>query len=577
MLRAVETERPMPVRRDRDAATVWAMPPPGAPSRTEWLALAVVLMLALALRLLHWQQLRAHDPFFALPSVDERMYHEWAKAIVAGDGLGDAVFLNGPLYPYFLAGVYALFGPSLAVVKAVQCVLGAAACGLLWALARRLFDVRVALLAATGLAIDGMAIFYAGALLVANLQLLLAIAILLAVVDAIRAPRARRWLAAGACVGLSAIARPNVLLFAALLLAWIPFALRALPATRRLYLSVTFAAGVTLLVLPVTLHNVLVGKDFVLVSHAGGLNLFLGNNPDANGAFRVPRIFPRSAADDPWEQRALFESYAERASGHALTPSQVSDFWRDAALEYVRTQPAAWLRLELRKLALAVNAFEAWNIRSYTLTRDSSRVLHLPLLSFGALAPLAMLGLALSARQWRRLFPLYAMLLTVLATLLIFFVLARYRMPAVPVLLIFAAAALVAIADALRAGRWRRVALCTLTLAAAAVLVHRPLLREDLSMAYYNLGNRYRELEQWPAAIGAYRESLRRGPGYISAENNLAIVYERSGQDAEAARAWQRVRALAETKGLPQYIERADRHLSALRGAAPPPEAQTTP
>jgi len=560
----------MPEERGRRTPPV----PPGvatrAPTRAEWLGLALVVAVALGLRLAHWQQLRVHDPFFELPSVDERMYHEWARAIVAGDWLGEGVFLNGPLYPYFLAGIYALFGASLAAAKAVQCLLGALSCVLVWALARRLFDARVALLASLGLALYGMAIFYEGTLVVVNLQLPLTLAVLLAVVYALERPHAMSWLVAGALSGLSSLARPNVLLFVVFIAAWIPIALRGqAPRLRRALHVAAFLGGAALMVLPVTVRNRIVGDDWVLITHAGGLNLFIGNNPDSDGMFRVPRIFPRASADDPWEQRAQFEALAERASGREMAPSEVSAFWSGQVRAFIRANPMRWIRLELRKLALSVNGFEPWNIRSYTLTRDFSGVLHLPLLSFGWMAPLAFAGLLRSARAWRRLVPLYAMLGTTWVTLLAFFVLSRYRMPAVPVLLIFAAAALAGFADALRARRWRRAAGTALFALGCAGLVHLPLAREDLSVAYYNLGNRYRELARWDPAIDAYRESIRRNPGYISAHNNLAIAYESSGMhDAEAIAAWQRVRVMAEASGLRRYVTRADRHLETLRARA---------
>jgi len=161
------------------------------------------------------------------------------------------------------------------------------------------------------------------------------------------------------------------------------------------------------------------------------------------------------------------------------------------------------------------------------------------------------------------------MLGTVLATLLVFFVLSRYRMPAIPALAIFAAAGLVEFADLARARRWGRAVVAALLVLGFWHVTHRDLIREDLSVAYYNLGNRYRELARWDDAIGAYRESLLRNPSYTSAYNNLAIAYERSGaHDAEAIEIWERVRALGEARGLERYVERADRHLRALRGEA---------
>jgi len=546
---------------------------PGAgPTRAEWLGVAVLFFFALGLRLLHLAELRAHDPFFELPSVDPRMYHLWALEILGGDWLGDRVFLNGPLYPYFLAGVYAVAGPSLLAAKAAQCVVGALSCVLVWAVSRRVFDRRVALLAGAITAVYEMLVFYEGTLVVANIQVPLALLGLLLVMRALERPGAGRFAAAGACVGLSVLARPNALLFAAMIAGWTLVALRGDASIgRRLALVGAFVAGTAALVLPVTARNYAVGGDFVLVTWAGGPNLYLGNNPDANGAFRVPRIFPRSMADDPWEQRAIFEAWAERATGRVLLPSEVSAFWAARAREFVLEHPGRWLRLELRKLALAVNAFEPWNVRSVTMSREFSWVLRLPLVTFGVLAPLAFLGMVLTLAHARRLVPLYALLGSVLGTLLVFFVLSRYRMAAVPVLAIFAAAGLVECFDALRARRLRRIAIAVSLTAVFALGVHCPwrFAREDLSMAYYNLGNRYRDLEQWERAIGSYLESLRRRPSYLSAQNNLAIAYESTGQhDDDAIRIWEAILARARQQELSKYVDRAERRLRALRERA---------
>ena len=102
--------------------------------------------------------------------------------------------------------------------------------------------------------------------------------------------------------------------------------------------------------------------------------------------------------------------------GRELRDSEVSRFWTDKAIEWIRTDPAAWARLMLRKLHLSTNVAEPWNIRSFTLSRDFSWVLRLPLPAFGWLAPLAVAGIVCSARDWRRLFPLYCALASIWAS-----------------------------------------------------------------------------------------------------------------------------------------------------------------
>ncbi len=544
--------------------------PASVPSRAELCAIAAIAAGALALRIWNLLELRADDPFFADPSVDERMYHEWARAIARGEGFGDQVFLNGPAYPGFLALLYRVFGPSLLAAKAVQSTLAAFDCVLVWALGRRLFGPAVALGAAGILAVYELAIFYPATLLMEGVQGTLVLALLLGTTWALERDGPLHWAAAGACTGLAALARPNALLFAAALTAWAALRPGVLPR-RRVRAALAFAGGTLALVLPATWHNARVGGDLVLVSYAGGMNLFIGNNPDARGEFRVPRIVPSALADDPEEQRAVFAALAERASGRSLAPSEVSAFWARRAFDFVREEPAAWTWLMLRKLLLSFNAYEPWNVRSLTLAREASPVLRLPLLGFGAIAPFAVLGLVATRRSWLRLVPLYAWLATVYVTLWAFFVLSRYRAAALPVLALFAAAGVAYAVGVLRARRARSLLGVGVALAGLSLAVHWPLARENLGIAYYNLGNRFRAQGQIERAIGAYQESMRRSRGYLSAYNNLALAYEEAGRRDEALAAWNAVRALAQKQGSTGHVLRAERHLRELAAEPGPP------
>ena len=107
--------------------------------------------------------------------------------------------------------------------------------------------------------------------------------------------------------------------------------------------------------------------------------------------------------------------------------------------------------------------------------------------------------------------------------------------------------------------------LAALAAVLAGVWSHRELIQDDLSIAYYNLANRYRDLADWPRAIESYQRVIEARPNFISAYNNLALVLEATGGHDELARiTWERVRELGAEQGLPQYAERANRHLRAL-------------
>ena len=540
----------------------------GAPTRRELWAIAAIGLLALALRVWNLLELRANDPFFANPSVDERMYHEWAAALARGEGLGGQVFLNGPVYPVFLSAIYGLAGPSLLVAKAVQCALSVLDCVLVWALGRRLLGRGIALGAAALLAVSELAIFYPATLLLEGALNTLVLGLLWLCVRAAESGGAARWAAAGLATGVAALARPSALIFAVLWTAWAALRPGALPWARA-RAALAFAGAVLACVSLSALHNAVVGGDFVPVTYAGGMNLYIGNNPAAIGEFVVPPIVPTALADDPGEQRAVFQMLAERASGRTLKPSEVSAYWRERALDFARTQPVRFAKLILRKIGLSLNAYEAWNVRSLTLARDASAVLRLPLLDFGVLAPFAILGLWATRHAWPRLMPLYAWLATTWLTLWIFFVISRYRAAALPVLALFASAGLAYTWATLRA-RNRHAVNFAVLVAALFVAVHWPLAKENLGVAYYNLGNRLRERGDTEMAVDAYLQAIQRARTYLSAYNNLAIAYEDLGWNAEAVVAWQALAELAARQGSSMHVQRAERHLRQL-GAEPQP------
>jgi len=189
----------------------------------------------------------------------------------------------------------------------------------------------------------------------------------------------------------------------------------------------------------------------------------------------------------------------------------------------------------------------------------------MPLVTFGLVAPLGLFGIAVTLRRWRELFPLHAMLGVHFGASLLFIVLSRYRVPVVPLLIVFAAAGAFWMLDALRGRRLRALAVALPALAALVALVHLDLAHENLSMAYYNLGNKYKSLGRWELAISRYQESLRRDPSYLPAWNNLAVTYEQTGvNDAAALETWHRVLAMGRAAKIPKYVERATRRMAAL-------------
>ncbi|MEM7409782.1 MAG: glycosyltransferase family 39 protein [Myxococcota bacterium] len=548
---------------------------PGDPrrwNRASALGFGALLVAAAVLRLGHFWAIGTHDPFYEIPSVDGQLYDAWAKKLLEGDPLSDGVLFLGPLYAYFMAGVYAVFGSSPATVKGVQVVLGTASVALVGLVARETFDRRAALVATGCAAFYAMLIFYGGTLMVVNLQVPLVLAALWLALRALRDPTAWRWFACGLVLSLSALARQTTLLFSAGLGVWLCLELgRRLPWERVAGYAAAFAAGVFLLILPFTWQNYQASGEFLLLNSTSGPNLYMGNNARSDGTWVRPSIAAR--VDNPIAMRDAFRAAAEREAGRPLSASEVSRFWSDQAWGFIREDPGRWLRLEARKLLLFWNAREVWNNRSIEISRDFSWVLRLPLLSYAWILPFAVVGLGVTWRQARTLVPLYGLLATYLSTALIFFVLSRYRMPALPVLMVFAGAGAVALYDGLRAQEWRRLALPALGAVTALAIALLPMGKDSLHMAHYNLGNKYADLDRTDEAIASFERSIALRPRFISSHNNLAIAYEKQERNEDAIAAWNRVLELSvEQRDRRRYV-RAVRHLTLLGAPPPPPQA----
>ena len=60
----------------------------------------------------------------------------------------------------------------------------------------------------------------------------------------------------------------------------------------------------------------------------------------------------------------------------------------------------------------------------------------------------------------------------------------------------------------------------------------------DNEMIWYGLGTEYTKLEQWPAAIEAFRNVIRIKPDYTSAYQLLGAALAKLGDPEEARRIW---------------------------------------
>jgi 4-amino-4-deoxy-L-arabinose transferase-like glycosyltransferase len=115
-----------------------------------------LLLLALALRV--GFVLIQQPGFYFEDSLD---YDRAARALLE-TGHFNTRYYRLPLYPVFMAGCYGLFGTDLLPLRIVQALIGTLTCGLVWLTGRRLFGSRPGLLALFGAAVFPVHIVMSG-------------------------------------------------------------------------------------------------------------------------------------------------------------------------------------------------------------------------------------------------------------------------------------------------------------------------------------------------------------------------------------------------------------------------------
>ena len=481
--------------------------------------LAAILALALILRLAHlWA---VHDqPFVAGLAMDSQEYDRWAQQIAAGDWLGSRVFFQAPLYPYLLAAVYTLLGHRLALVYLLQILLAVAGCWALYRAGREMDSERTGLAAALLAAVYGPFLFYDVQLLKESLAVTATSFLLWALAAARTRPGLARWLGAGALLGVLALLRENALLLVPFLL---PLAWRGedrwAGLARR---GGALVAGLALALLPVAIRNGIVGGDFLPTSSQGGANFYIGNHAGADGTYQP--IVPGKQI--PELERKEPARLAEQALGRRLSAGEVSSYWFGKALDWAREHPRDFLRLQLRKLGMFWSWYEWPDAVDYYYVKTVSPPLRLPLLEFGGAMILALAGIVLDRRRLADFAPALLFALGWMATTVIFFLFARYRLPAVPPLLLLGGVTLAAIPDTWRSRR--RQAMGLAAICATAFLLPRLVgFAPRMDLVHYNLGRLYEEQGRPDEASEHYRAALALNPRDFLACLNLGNLAAR--------------------------------------------------
>jgi len=386
------------------------------------------------------QQRRAYDQF---------SYNYLAQSILKGQGFSfeqnwyPFTPAHTPtahwsfLYPLYLAGVYFLGGIHPLLARIVQAVLiGILSTYLLYRLGERL-EGKITGLVSAGLgSVYAYFIFYDSTLMTEAFFTLgvlcsfnLAIDIVSPKQDRLKSikpetPPYSLWVLLGLAIGFTGLLRQTFLVWLPILFVWMVWAGR----TRFQWWKIIIPLGVTLLlVLPWTIRNYMVYRNFLPLNSNAGYALYSSNHPNQGTNFDQDYVAP----------------LPEDLISKGLNEAQWNTALTIRGVQFIIQDPSRYLLLSLSRIPIFFN---------FWFSPESDRASNLMrVLSYGLYLPFFLYGIFLSLRDWRKFSLLYLFAFIFSSMHIFTWASIRYRLPIDAVFMPFAAMAIIDLSSKIRA------------------------------------------------------------------------------------------------------------------------------
>ena len=400
---------------------------------------------------------------------DMKFYSDWAIRIAHGNWTDHKAFYGLPGYAYCLAGIFKLAGDNdLFTVGMIQSAMDASIAVLIYKLSLLIFrrptlqdaDPQLDAGSLVGILAALAWTFFTPAQAFATISMptiWLVLAYYLCVWWAVKTESSswwRPWLGLGVFMGVISMLVATILFAIPLMVAAIfrsvnagrPLAIRAPKIAAAI---VVLVSGLFLGASPAWMHNYFIAHEPVMLSAHGGINFWIGNNPTATG---YPKMPPGIRATQEGLLRDSI-TLAEQAAGKKLTRAEVSRFWSAQADAYIHEHFFSWLRLMAIKFGNFWNSYQYDDLSIIKLLQDDGVVP--PGLRFGFIAALGLAGAIPVLLGFPRAWWIVSAVFLHMCALMPVFVTERYRLAAVPGLMILGAGGLWVFWQNLLSARWK--------------------------------------------------------------------------------------------------------------------------
>jgi Tfp pilus assembly protein PilF len=413
--------------------------------KRELVLILFIFIISLFFRAAYFIDYKNTVVFPVLVSSDGDFYYQRAMEIAGGDIFTSQAFVKWPFYAYFLAFLFKISAANIILVYMLQFLLGAFNAVLLYLIARRLFNKFTGFIAGLLYASYGLFIFYEGLLIYTALSLflnLLFFLLILRLSDDLPL-KGLFWL--GMLLGICTLTQGNIILFGLPAACWVIWR-KSAEFGKFIFNFFTFSIGLALILGILVLRSYIVDKELALLTGNSGLNFYIGNNADSNGTLSWPGGLNFTADGMLRDAKAI----AQLSAGKDLSSAQVSEAWFNKAMDFIRSKPADYFNLMLKKTVYLFSPGELIFEPEYAIVSGGTRVLKIMFTDMYFIMPFALLGIFMNLKNIRKLGFLYLVFITLAASIILFFVQTKFRIMLVPFFLIFSASAIYAIGNAVR-------------------------------------------------------------------------------------------------------------------------------
>ncbi|HPN29845.1 MAG TPA: glycosyltransferase family 39 protein [bacterium] len=470
------------------------------------------IVLFLISAVLNWvllTQYKRHPLFNFINKVtDSYAFFENGKNLANSGFIGKGKFNQEPGYYYYLAAAIKLFGADVYKIRVFQSITGSLTVVLVFIFSYFLFDSIAAGLSASILLLFCGAQYYYNFLILRTFlipfQIFLCLTLLIIFY---KTNNLKALFSAGLLAGAAFLTRPNSISFIISSIICIIFFYK----TNRKKMLLYFISGIVLIFCILGIRNISAGAGLLSFSDKGAAEFASGNIIESNGV--------------GWIEHPKSNEYAEKHKNLSAVIFRV-------VLDSIKANPAAFIKLQLNKIAAALNNYEIPNNYNFYYFKNYyiPNLKYFPV-NFGIIFIFFAMGIiVLTAKQNNSEFNLIKA--AYLSTLVLYFfsvtsfyVISRFRYPVLVLMIPCAGLGASSFIKNILKRNFVKSGIQTLAgIAAGLIAFYYPVdgfnKNFDAALAYANDGAAYSELNLTGKSIERYKKAL----DYYPAEIGFATI-----------------------------------------------------